>query len=404
MELELLNNQLAFWQKENGAKTNNEEQTTRINNENLYELSFENAIEFSNKQIHKNPDSFQLIYLDPPYNTKRTRGARKIYSDSNNNWQEEMSFLLKNCHTLLKSTGFLVLSINQTELFNLKNLSDKVFGSDCFIGLFPVKIRHTDRQLMINATYHDVFEYLLFYRKKPQTRFFTEHKVANVEKFIYTIVTKCTPQTEIINGKKIEIYQPNQYTVVKKEPSLSNFRRYIIAGKLATGNWSGEFFENHLRGLGDNLLIKVYDLEKNGLGYRWFETQNSKRKSGIYYQSSLTAGRPILPTNHLDYTEIVPQTYKEGGVGCDFKDSKKPEKLLEFILNTCSLPNDLVGDFFAGSGTTLATAIKLQRSCIVCENNISSFNIIEKRLENLAKGKDLDKIKYVFNIKINKQC
>lgn len=66
---------------------------------------------------------------------------------------------------MLSNEGFLAISINQTELFNLKGIVDEYFGDENFIGLFPVKIRHKERQLMINATFHDVYEYLLIYRK-----------------------------------------------------------------------------------------------------------------------------------------------------------------------------------------------------------------------------------------------
>ena len=367
----------------------------------FYNLIQKDALKETSELLGTHKSKFQLIYLDPPYNTKRTRGARKLYTDNSNNWNNNLQIIVQNSFDLLKDTGFLVISINQTELFNLKSICDKTFSDENFIGLFPVKIRHSERQLMINATYHDVYEYLLFYRKNKKNRFFTEQKAAKVEKFSYQIkLNNENSLIENINGKKVEIYQPSQYEIIKVNPDLDNLRRYIIAGKLATANWSGEFFEKHLRRLGSNLLVKVYDLDKKGLGYRWFQTQNEKRRSGVYFQSSLSAGRPILPTNDLDYTDIVPNVYKEGGEGCDFKDSKKPEQLLEFILEICTRKGDLVGDFYAGSGTTLAKAIKMERSCIVVENNPTSISIIEKRLENLRKGKDICNKQYKFEIEI----
>jgi len=368
----------------------------------FYELYCKDAVELSNLLKKSLESRFQLIYFDPPYNTGRSRGSRKHYNDNSTSWAEQIRKVTENSHKLLKKEGFLVYSINQMELFNLKNICDSVFGSDCFIGLFPVKIRHSERQLMINATYHDVFEYLLFYRKHKQTRFYTEQKHPRIEKFDYRIeVLTDNPKREIINGKEVEIYQPNEYKIVKDKPSLKNLRRYIIAGKLATANWSGEWFESHLRKLGENLLVKVHGLENEGLGYRWFQTHNEKRSSGVYFQSSLTAGRPILPTNDLDFTEIVPNIYKEGGQGIDFKDSKKPEQLLEYIISITTKENDLVGDFFGGSGTTISKCIKMKRSCITGDNGLEAINVISQRLSNLKEGKDLCGIKYDFNIKTN---
>ncbi|MDP2067513.1 MAG: DNA methyltransferase [Lutibacter sp.] len=371
----------------------------KTNNLNKYELHINDAITLSSKQLINNTDEFQLIYLDPPYNTGRSRGSRKHYNDNSSSWSSHIQKVVVNSHKLLKKEGFLVFSINQMELFNLKSICDSVFGSECFIGLFPVKIRHSERQLMINATYHDVFEYLLFYRKHKQTRFYTEPKHPRIEKFDYRIETLTeNPRKEIINGKQVEIYQPNEYKIVKDKPSLKNLRRYIIAGKLATANWSGEWFESHLRQLGENLLVKVHGLENEGLGYRWFHTHNEKRRSGVYFQSSLTAGRPILPTNDLDFTEIVPNIYKEGGLGIDFKDSKKPEQLLDYIISITTKENDLVGDFYGGSGTTIAKCIKINRSCITGDNGLESIKIILQRLSNLKEGKDICGIKYNFNL------
>ena len=342
-------------------------------------------------------DSVKLIYLDPPYNSKRNRGARKHYNDSNTNWKTFMLGIVKDSFEMLKDDGFLAISINQTELFNLKNIVDEVFGEEKFIGLFPIKIRHKDRQLMINATFHDVYEYLLIYRKNKSRRFNYQYKCANLEKFIYRVnIIDDNPKKAEINGKIVEIYNKNQYEIIKSDPSDENLRRYIIAGKLKTANWSGEWFENHLRKLGDDLLIKVYGLENEGLGYRWFETQNLKRQSGVYYQSALTAGRPILPTNDIDLTDEVTNIYKEGGDGCDFKDSKKPEMLLKWLIEITTNENDLVLDLFGGSGTTLAVALQTGRKCIIIEKNTEPYKIIENRIDNLKAEIQFDIEKHIF--------
>jgi adenine-specific DNA-methyltransferase len=254
--------------------------------------------------------------------------------------------------------------------------------------------------LMINATFHDLFEYLLVYRKDRTTRFFTAHKSAREDKFVYSIRTPGRPdETRKINGKKVEIFRPDGYEIVESGFSGDSLRRYVIAGKLATANWSGEWYEKHLRLLGENLLIRVWGLEKDGLGYRWFQTGNGKRRSGVYFQSQKNAGRPILPSNDLDYTEVVPTIYREGGPGCDFKDSKKPEALLRFLMEICTQPGDLVLDPYAGSGTTLAVAIKMGRSAVVVENDPAAVEIIRRRLENLRSGEDLEGVTPVFEVR-----
>jgi len=367
----------------------------------MYKIVYEDIQKYCKENIKEFKEYFKLIYLDPPYNTKRKRGARKTYNDTNNNWSSSIKDIIKYCHYFLRNDGFLVVSINQMELFNLKNIIDECFGSKLFVGLFPVKIRHKDRQLMINATYHDVYEYLLIYRKEKSTRFICKDKAADLSKFVYEIqINDNNPIKKIISGKEVEIFNPNQYKIIKHDNNYGNnelLRRYIIAGKLKTANWSGEWYENNISDLGEDLLVKVYGLEQEGLGYRWFQTSNSKRKSGIYFQSLLNAGRPILPTNDLDFTDEVTNIYKEGGEGCDYKDSKKPEKLINYILDICTETGNSVLDMFGGSGTTLACCIKHGRNCTIVDNNLEAIQIIVNRLNNMKNGKDIDNKKYYFD-------
>ena len=328
--------------------------------------------------------AFKLIYLDPPYNSRRNRGARKYYNDSNVLWSLFIEQVINDSYEMLHPDGFLAISINQMELFNLKNIVDKHFSEGNFVGLFPIKIRHRDRQLMINATYHDVYEYLLIYRKTKTTRFQCEHKEPNLKKFSYEIkILDQNPVRDTINGKLVEIYNKEQSAIVKDASNSEGFRRYIIAGKLKTGNWSGEWFEAHLRKLGNDKLIKVQGLENNGLGYRWFETQNTNRDSGVYYQSISGAGRPILPCNDLDFTDEVTNVYKEGGEGCDFKDSKKPERLISWLIGITTKEGELVLDLFGGSGTTLSAAIKSKRNCYIVEKHSEPYSILKKRIQNV---------------------
>jgi DNA modification methylase len=357
---------------------------TTAKNKNIYKVFLGDSRNLYKTYKTELEKKVKLIYLDPPYNSRRNRGARKYYNDSNVLWSLFIEQIINDSYEMLDSMGFLAVSINQMELFNLKKIIDTFFSEESFIGLFPIKIRHRDRQLMRNATYHDVYEYILIYRKKKSTRFYCDYKSPKIEKFVYKIKTLTSkPVKSTINGKSVEIYNKDQYEIIKDIGNEDNFRRYTIAGKLKTANWSGEWFENHLRKLGSDKLVKVYGLENDGLGYRWFETQNGKRISGIYYQSSYGAGRPILPCNDLDFTDEVTNVYKEGGDGCDFKDSKKPERLISWLLDITTKEGDLVLDLFGGSGTTLSISAQKNRSCYIIEKHEEPYNIMNKRIKNL---------------------
>ena len=60
--------------------------------------------------------------------------------------------------------------------------------------------------------------------------------------------------------------------------------------------------------------------------------------------------------------------------------TQKPEKLLERIILTSSNENDLVADFFCGSGTTLVVAERLNRNWIGVDNNPTAIELCKKRL------------------------
>lgn len=65
--------------------------------------------------------------------------------------------------------------------------------------------------------------------------------------------------------------------------------------------------------------------------------------------------------------------------------TQKPELLLDRILQLSSEPNDLVADFFCGSGTTLAVAEKLGRRWIGCDLGRWGIHVTRKRLLGIEK-------------------
>jgi len=66
-------------------------------------------------------------------------------------------------------------------------------------------------------------------------------------------------------------------------------------------------------------------------------------------------------------------------------DTQKPEALLKRIILASSRPDDIVADFFCGSGTTLAVAEKLNRRWIGCDNSKVAIETTINRMLNLKK-------------------
>ena len=81
-------------------------------------------------------------------------------------------------------------------------------------------------------------------------------------------------------------------------------------------------------------------------------------------------------------------------------DTQKPLKLLERIIKSSTKTNDLVGDFFAGSGTTIIAAEKLQRKWIGCDASTISYVFTTKRINHLKEDSNLN---IAFKTFINKK-
>ena len=87
------------------------------------------------------------------------------------------------------------------------------------------------------------------------------------------------------------------------------------------------------------------------------------------------------------YFPRVCGTFKErkGWHGCQM-----PEQLLGRIIKACSNPGDLVLDPFAGSGTTLAVAKKLERNYVGFELSEEYAAQAQERLRSIESGDPLD--------------
>jgi DNA modification methylase len=112
--------------------------------------------------------------------------------------------------------------------------------------------------------------------------------------------------------------------------------------------------------------------------------------------SPIRAARDVSPEWEKTHPELVYRYYmKEGTLCLDYWDdvppinqaskertgfpTQKPEDLLERIISASSIKNDLVADFFCGSGTTLAVAEKLGRRWIGCDLSRWAIHVTRKR-------------------------
>jgi DNA modification methylase len=98
------------------------------------------------------------------------------------------------------------------------------------------------------------------------------------------------------------------------------------------------------------------------------------RKTGRLYSYPVDAGK--VPEDY--WTDI--ETLNRGAKERTGWPTQKPEALLRRIVLATTQPSDLVGDFFCGSGTTLAVAAGLGRRVFGVDDSPEAVEITRSRL------------------------
>ncbi|HEY1740745.1 MAG TPA: site-specific DNA-methyltransferase, partial [Acidimicrobiia bacterium] len=103
----------------------------------------------------------KLIYIDPPYNT----GRDVLYPDrfDHASWLSMMYPRLVLARELLRSDGFICVSIGNEELAHLRLLLDEIFGEEHFVALMVRRAMHTVRNSSKDFNHHA--DYVLMYAR-----------------------------------------------------------------------------------------------------------------------------------------------------------------------------------------------------------------------------------------------
>lgn len=129
---------------------------------------------------------------------------------------------------------------------------------------------------------------------------------------------------------------------------------------------------------------KEYLLTKNGNGkiMQLFRLSDSWGSTDSYkFPEGLRKIRgDWWPEFYLDMGNIK----KEGNA--NFSNGKKPERLISQIIKMVTSPNDIVLDFFMGSGTTQAVAMKMNRRFIGVEQMDYINTVSVARLQKVIDG------------------
>lgn len=125
--------------------------------------------------------------------------------------------------------------------------------------------------------------------------------------------------------------------------------------------------------------LKTYSQERLELLKK--NNELKQRSSGKYsykrYFSTVNPNKAL--SNIWDDINRLSSNSKES---CDYF-SQKPQSLLQRIIKMLTNENNVVADFFCGSGTTMVVAKELGRKYIGCDINPRAVEITNKRLEEI---------------------
>ncbi|MGL2563270.1 site-specific DNA-methyltransferase [Helicobacter pylori] len=321
-------------------------------------------------------EKIKMIYIDPPYNTgndefiypdnfrqdyqkilrevglmETDENGEEIESESlkffkntqgsktHSGWLSFMLPRLKLVRDLLKEDGVIFISIDDNECANLKILCDEIFGEDNFVNTIIWEKKYSPQ----NHTkwFSDNHDFILLYAKDkeiwrpillPRTSEMNaryknldndERGVwkssdlsvgSAVERNIYPIFNPYTKQ---------EIYPPHGRSWVYSQEKLQE----LIA---------------------DNRIF----FPTSGSGVPCYKRFLNEVKQG-------TTPLTIWKYTEVGHTQDAKREIKEIFDGQALFDTPKPKALLKRILEISTQENDIILDFFAGSGTTAHAVMEL---------------------------------------------
>lgn len=331
-------------------------------------------------------DKVKLIYIDPPYNTGNDSFN---YNDRFNHstWLTFMKNRLEIARELLRDDGVIFVQCDDNEQAYLKVLMDEIFGRNNFVSCL-VWANKEGGGKSDSKYFRNKHEYILCFAKKKEMLIIYPQDVEDIER--YTLSDK----HEAERGK---------YQLIKLDSGSLGWVKSLdypieLNGITFYAGGSKEKWQDRQNG---GASIKDW-------GWRWSKEklewglkndfivtkQNSKGEWNIYTKQYLNCDnngnlkpRTIQPIALLEkYSNTQSNKHMKELFDKVVFNYSKFEGLIMDILKFATQENDLVLDFFAGSGTTLAVAHKMKRRYIGIEQMDYIESITKERLKKVIEG------------------
>ncbi|MCQ2713509.1 site-specific DNA-methyltransferase [Helicobacter pylori] len=338
----------------------------------------------------------KCIYIDPPYNTGNDSFN---YNDNFNHssWLVFMKNRLEAAREFLSDDGVIFVQCDDNEQAYLKVLMDEIFLRENFVANLHVELSTTQGMKVASAKKGNIVknaEYILIYSK-------------NMENFSFI-------RSLYVAKEWDEHYSIYIDPKTKKRETLLNFLKGkyedITKDKIMALYNDDKDFRDFVHKNADN----IYRDNNAEINFNFTQEQESNLNSGeiveynqyLIFKNSNNIIRQLLKlsdaigeTDDFD-AKIGLRKIRGDWWGSFYKDmmninkeanlvwkaGKKPERLIKDILEISTQENDLVLDFFAGSGTTCAVAHKMKRRYIGIEQMDYIETITKERLKKVIEG------------------
>ncbi len=305
----------------------------------------------------------KLIYIDPPYNTGND-GFKYNDSFNHSSWLVFMRNRLKTAKQLLNGDGSIWINIDDNESHYLKVLCDDVFGRENFIANVIWQKKYSPQN---DARYFsDIHDHILVFAKNKNN-----WKLNLLQRTEEMNERYSNPDNDPRGDWKSSDLSVKTYSLNYDYPITTPSGRIVNPPKSRCWRMSKEKF---IKLLNDNRI--------------WFGPNGEGVPSLKRFLSEVRGG--MTPQTIWGYEEVGHNQDARKEIKGLFNDADfstpKPEKLLQRIIEIGSIKDDIILDFFAGSGTTLAVAHKTGRQYIGIEQMDYIHDLPESRLKKVIAG------------------
>lgn len=311
----------------------------------------------------------KLIYIDPPYNTGNDSFK---YNDKFNHstWLTFMKNRLEIAKEFLRDDGVIFISMTNSKVGKsgekttsdfpyLWVLCDEIFSSSNFVCNFTWRQFHSVKNDALNVSVNT--ENILVYAKQYSPSLFQNEAYDKTENYKYNDN----------DGKGFYKTDP-LYT---KSGAESGVYEYVFQNGFKWKAPSGTYPRYSKETL--------QQMEKDGEIY-WSKNKPMAKR----YLNNVQEGKKT--STFWDGASVGFSKDGDSEIKKLFGDkifkNPKPEALLKRIIEISTNENDLVLDFFAGSGTTLAVAHKMGRRWIGIEQMDYIQSVTKERLKKVLAG------------------